>query len=393
MNTAPPAPLRGATILELDPTTIDVDLSGRLGFFFEDKARAFGKLLKADGQRDLAKVSRAPAGSERPWRLHVGLHRTMGAFYEGLPIFAVEWTGTKTELLELEASENLHRRVLEPIELAKFIAAFCQTIEERLAREHGDLKQQQRAIKARWAKAKDHKEATETALAEEATHTSDTMSHVYGWADSAVEAFGLDKRTIYRALKIYRQVVAPFPAEMVRALADHPVVGRVQKQLLDIASIESEDQRRQVIEMLIADRELSADDARVRVGLDNVSRAPTPFEKFTSQISNGLSRLSATEQKRALPDVAASLKSAEVKRQLRDLLNEQLGERPGRREMRPALHTVFDLLIKLGDGEPVEDDEIATALDLTQRALGDAPDAAEEPVLTFGRLRQETANG
>ena len=255
-----PSILADAQILELDPNTIDIDVSGRIGFFFPDKAAAFGRIMRKDGQQDLVKVSRASAGGAFAWNLHVGLHRTVGARDEGLPIYAIEVSGTPEQLAQLEASENLIRRVVEPIEKAKFVGAFCDAVQARHAREHGKLTQQQLAAKKRWSEARNSKAATETALQEEVTHAAATMAGVYGWQESAVEAFGFSERTIQRSIKIYRQLIAPFPPELVRALADHPA-GKEQKQLLDLASIETDEWRLEVVQALVADHELSVPSA------------------------------------------------------------------------------------------------------------------------------------
>ena len=185
--------LAAATLIALDPNEIDV--SGRIGFYFPDKAEAFASLMTIDGQRDPIKVSRNPAGAALPWRLHVGLHRTMGARMAGLPVYGLEVSGTPEELRELESSENLHRRDIEPIERAKFVFHTCEAARVRIARQHGNLKQQQLAVKARWARVKAGDDRAEQALGDEVGDTSDKLSLVYGWADAAAEALGFGKRT------------------------------------------------------------------------------------------------------------------------------------------------------------------------------------------------------
>lgn len=320
------SPLRDSAILELDPSTIDVDLSGRIGFYFEDKARAFGQMLREDGQRDLVKISRAPKGHSFPWRLHVGLHRTMGALFEGIPIYAIEVKGTADQLRELETSENLHRRTMEPLERAKFVAIFAESMLARLNQQRGEMSQQKLASRARWDRARNSKVLTEAALQEESDNAEDTMSAVYGWQDAAAEAFGFDKRTIRRSIKIYRQLIAPFPAELVRALADHPVVGKEQKQLLDLASIEVEALRLQAIESLIADHSRSLADVLIDVGVAQQSGPSAPIQKSVDAIKGNLDRLSAWQQKQYLSEFVGALKSDDVKRQLRDMLNRELGD-------------------------------------------------------------------
>lgn len=316
--------LAGASLFELSP--LHVDEGVRIGFLHEDKAAALGRLMAVDGQRDPIKVVANPGDTERPWRLVTGMHRLIGARLESITVWAIEVSGKPEDLADLEASENLHRRPLAPIERAKFVHALATAAQERLARQHGDLKQQQLATKARWARVKAGETRTQDALREEGDDTADKMSAVYGWQESAADAFGLDVRTLRRSLELFRMVIEPFPA-LTEELSRHPVVGENAAQLKAIASIEREDLRRAVIEALLADPELSADEARVTAGIDKPEgRVATSFEKFTNQISGGLSRMSASDQKRGLPSFVSALKSAEVKRQLRDLLNEELGE-------------------------------------------------------------------
>lgn len=319
MNTAL---LANANLFEISP--FNVDEGERIGFLHEDKAAALGRLMAVDGQRDPIKVVANPGNDAKPWRLVTGMHRLIGARLESLTIYAIEVSGKPEDLADLEASENLHRRPLAQIERAKFVQALCEAAQVRIARQHGELRQHQLAVKARWARVKDGEVRSDDALREEADDTADKMSAVYGWVDSAADAFGLDKRTIRRSLELYRLIVEPFPG-LVEQLAAHPVVGENAAQLKLIADVRDEQHRREIIARIIADPELSADAARVQAGIDQAQRAPTTFEKFTNQISGGLARLSATEQKRGLPSIVNALKSDEVKRQLRDLLTEELG--------------------------------------------------------------------
>lgn len=322
------SPLRDAAILELDPNTIDIDVTGRIGFFFPDKAAAFGRIMRKDGQQDLVKVSRLPAGGEYAWRLHVGLHRTVGARGEGLPIYAIEVSGSPEWLAQLESTENLIRRVVEPIERAKFVGAYCEAVQSRHAREHGNLTQYQRAAKARWSGARNHKATTETAIQQEVNDASATMALAYGWVESAMDAFGFGKRSIHRSLKIYRQVVAPFPADLVRKLADQPA-GKEQKQLLDLASIEREELRLQAIEAVVADPELSVLSAMQLVGIPTAGGSEHPavgHQKYYDQISGGWERLGLPQKRDFIPTLASMLNTPGLKRAMRDRLNEELGD-------------------------------------------------------------------
>lgn len=287
--------LSNAQLFELSPH--QVDEGERIGFLHEDKAAALGRLMAVDGQRDPIKVVAQPKNEAQPWRLVTGMHRLIGARIECITVWAIEVSGKPEDLANLEASENLHRRPLAPIERAKFVHALCDAATMRLAREHGNLKQQQLAVRARWARVKSGEIRADQALQDEAIDTADKMSAVYGWQESAADAFGLDKRSIRRAMELYRQLVEPFP-DLIEALAQHPVVGDNASQLRSICEVPEINKRRSVIEALIADHELSADAAIVQVGLQRASRAPSPFEKFSNQITGAWGRFTIEQRRR-----------------------------------------------------------------------------------------------
>lgn len=224
--------LSNAQLIELDPNTVDE--GQRIGFLHQDKAAALGRLMAVDGQRDPIKVVAQPKNTAQPWRLVTGMHRLIGARIEGLRVFAVEVKGKPEELADLEASENLHRRPLAPLERAKFVAALCQAAQERIARESGGLKQQQAAIKARWNRVKAGELRPEQALQQESEDTTGQFVRAYGWQESAADAFGLDTRSIRRALELHRLIIEPFPT-LTEPLAAHPVVGENASQLKLIA--------------------------------------------------------------------------------------------------------------------------------------------------------------
>ena len=361
--------LANAQLFELDPALIDT--SGRIGLFHEDKARALGRLMAVDGQRDPIKVVAQPKNAAQPWRLVVGMHRTAGAAMEGIKVWAIEVSGKPEALADLEASENLHRRPLGPIERAKFTAALVQAAQERIAREQGNLSQHRLAVKARWDRVKRAEVKTDAALTEEVNDTCAKIAHVYGWKDSVGEALGMSRRSIEYDLLLFRLVIEPFPA-LVEPLSRHPVAGENASQLKLIAQVRDQNLRGKVIEMLIADPELSVDEARVRVGVDAPDgRAPSQDEKAVSAVVGNLGRLSAAQQKQHLPLIVSGLKTAEVKRQLRDMLNKELGEPAVSRDVAPALDRAFNVLVALIDGEPVDDKDLAEAAGLIQTARGD----------------------
>lgn len=315
--------LAGAQLFELSP--LHVDEGDRIGFLHEDKAAAIGRLMAVDGQRDPIKVVANPKNPEKPWRLVTGMHRLIGARIEAITVWAIEVTGKPEDLADLEASENLHRRPLAPIERAKFTAALVQAAQERIARVHGNISHQKLGIKLRWQRVKAGENRAEEALTEEVGDTCATIAQVYGWEESVGEALGMSRRSIHNDLQLYRLVIEPF-AELSEALSRHPVVGENAAQLRAIAQVKRESDRRKVIEALLDDPEIGADDARILAGVD-AAAGPTPpaYQKHYNAIEGGWSRLGTAEKRQFLPRLTAMLSDG-LKRELRDRLNEEIGD-------------------------------------------------------------------
>lgn len=313
--------IANAHTFAIDPSLVET--GERIGFLHIDKASALGRLIAVDGQRDPIKVVANKKGATRPWRLVTGMHRLHGCELEGIEVIAFEVTGRPEDLADLEASENLHRRPLGPLERAKFTAALVQAAQDRIAREHGNLKQQQVAVKARWARVKEGESRVEEALRDEVEDTCANLSHVYGWEESVGEALGMSRRSIHRDLHLFRLIVEPF-SDLVEQLARHPVVGENASQLKQIADVKDEAARRQVIEQLIGNDEIGADDARIQAGVDRpAGPAPAAHQKFYDQITGGWSRLGTAERRRFLPNIVSML-TPDMKRALRDMLDVEL---------------------------------------------------------------------
>ncbi len=331
MNSHPPF-FANAQVMALDPAHIMVP--ERIGFLHQDKAAALGRLMAVDGQRDPIKVVRnlpskpvdtVLAEGKKPWRLVTGMHRLEGAKLEGITVYALEVVGKPEDFADLEASENLHRRPLGPIERAKFTAALVQAAQERIAREHGELSQHKLAVKARWDKVKHGETRASEALTEEVGDTCAKFAHVYGWEESVGEALGMSRRSIHNDLQLFRMLIEPFP-EHAEALANHPVVGENASQLRLIAQVQDEKHRRRVIEVLLADREIGAEDALVLAKLARPKAPPPPKDvKFTNTISDSWSRLSLNAQRAYLPRFVGLLTDGQ-RAQLRALLDGETGE-------------------------------------------------------------------
>lgn len=298
----------------------DIEIGERLGFYHEIKAIALGRLIAVDGQRTPISVVRQGPRAKKPWKLVAGRHRLEGIRLEQIPfVIAIEVTGKPEDLADHEASENLHRRPLPPVERAIFVHALCEAAQLRLARQFGDLNHHQIGMKQRWAKVKAGEARAESALQEETEDSADKMSALYGWQGEAAEALGLDKRTIRRSLELYRLIVEPFP-DLAEALAKHPIVGENASQLRLVAEVRDEGQRRAVIQAILASPAVSVEIARVEVGIDqDKGRAPTKEEKFVGTITDTWERLSISAKREYLPTFVQSL-TPDLKARLRQLL-------------------------------------------------------------------------
>jgi ParB family transcriptional regulator, chromosome partitioning protein len=325
--------LTAAQLLELSPH--DISIPERIGFLHEDKAAALGRLMAVDGQRDPIKVARnlpsktveaCVAEGKKPWRLVTGMHRLMGATYESITVFAIEVKGRPEDLADLEASENLHRRPLGPIERAKFTAALVIAAQERIARELGDLDQYQRGAKARWDRVRHLEEGAEEALRDETEDACAKIAQAYGWEESVGEALGMSRRTIHNDLALYRLLIEPFP-DLIYMLAQHPVVGENGSQLKELTRLKDEAVRRGVIEALLANNEIGVEDAKIAAGAGAAVPLATPVahQKHYNAIEGAWSRLSLDQKRQFVPKLASML-TPDMKRALRDQLTEELGD-------------------------------------------------------------------
>lgn len=324
------APTFGDAVLRIAPDQIAIPK--RLGLYFPDKAAALGRMMAVNGQRTPLTVRKSGPRAELPWTLVVGRHRLGGALLEELAtVMAIEVSKADAdEIMDIEASENVHRREQPPLERAIFVHAVCEAAKARIAREHGGLSQQQLAIRARWARVKERADNPAQALQDESDDTVGNFAAVYGWQESAANAFGMGKRDVHRSLTLYRLVVEPFGIEITQRLSDHPVVGNNASELANIAEVRDESKRRGLIAALLADRNLSADGARIICGLPVSSKGKPPidrpYEKFFGQITSAWARIGVGQRRAFVPTLVSMLNTPELKRSMRDRLNEELGD-------------------------------------------------------------------
>lgn len=394
-----------AQVMILDPAHVMVP--ERIGFLHEDKAVALGRLMAVDGQRDPIKVVRnlpsksveaCMAEGKQPWRLVTGAHRLRGAALEGMTVAALEVLGKAEDLVDLEASENLHRRPLGPLEHAKFTAALVQAAKERMARERGGLKQQQMAAKARWGRVKAGEIRAEEALRDEVEDAESQFATAYkmdgeSWENTVGNALGMGRDAIYRALRLHRFIIEPFP-ELVEAVARHPIVGENAKQLREIADVKDETARRAVIEALLADPELSADEARVLAGIDrpDTGTKPAADQVLLNRVTATLARMRDADREATVEGLVLN-ERVPVKRRIFERLQRELDipapTKVPMAQASDALSEAIRVANALLSGEGVEDAELEQLRRAAQAVVFDIPDQ-DVPSTGSGRTGGET---
>jgi len=305
-----------STILSLDPNAIDPDEAGRIGLFYPAKAEALGYLMQRDGQNDPIKVVHNKASSEYQYRLVAGLHRLKGCLSAGIKVRAVVIDKTD-DLRGMQASENVDRRELEPLERAMFVHAVVTRVKVQLAAQHGDISQHALAGKARALRAQE----TERDIAkEDVAAARDNLSLAYGWNEQVAEACGLGVRDIQRSMRIYRCILEPC-RDLIDAFKDHPVAKNASA-LKSIALLNSQVTRRRIIEMLLAEPGLTIDEAHDRL-FPPKKQQLSDTEKRVARTKNAFADL-GTAEFRAFSELLVFDMSDFRRRALRDALNAAL---------------------------------------------------------------------
>ena len=287
-----PQPRVVGSIIELHPDQIDA--SDRLLPIDPVWADAVGLMMKTDGQLTPVDVRLLPGRSD--YKLVVGGHRHAGAVAHGLMLEAriVSNDGIQSRLRE--ASENVQRRDLSPIDRAKSIAELVE-VHKAAAGIDPEMKGQTVAINARWQKS----------VEDEADDTSDTMSLVYGWADAAAEKAGVTRRTVYRDLELLRRIPASI-AEALRS-AGHPVFHNAG-QLKALAGLQPAEQSKVLGLLLHADAAIAGAPFQKVTDAIGAMRGRTttpPPQKRLNTFVDTFSRMPLTEKKGALAELGERL--------------------------------------------------------------------------------------
>lgn len=232
------------TIIEIDPA--DVSVGDRLGFYWPEKAEAYGIAMARDGQNDPIKVTKNGPRAKLPYSLIVGLHRLRGAGIVGIKIKAVIVTGDDASLLLMQASENIHRRSLTALERASFVAAVAEVTKAQLKAKHGGKTQPEVAAAIRDGRA----QYTSDEQADELSAIGwTTLSTRYSWKEDTAEALDLGPKTVQRFVRIYHGINAQFP-DLLEQFKSHPVAHSAD-QMLDITKFRDIGMRRAIILELI----------------------------------------------------------------------------------------------------------------------------------------------
>ncbi len=315
------------TVIEIDPNT--VGYSNRIGLLWQDKAQAMGALMKRDGQNDPIKVRKGGKG-EPDWMLVAGLHRNEGAKLEGLMVKAIVVQGDALQLRLIEASENMHRRDLGPIEKALFVRALADVYEAQFTRDFGGASPQEIGQRKRWEAERHLVQNGAEKLAElEADHSAATIAGLYGWQDKAAETLGMSPRSLRDYLLIHRQIIAALP-DHYEELARHPI-GQKRKTVMELAEIGDVDNRRAVIDCLLEyPVGLTIAQAKDIVGIKEraAKAAATGQSKYMDNAGSNLDRLSESGWRQFAPRLAAAIKPSAL-RDVRDAIDERLAQIEG----------------------------------------------------------------
>ena len=216
-------------IVRASPALIDRDQAGRIGLFYPAKAAGLACLIAADGQREPIQIAKSAPRAKLPFVLVAGLHRLDACEQLGRDVEARIVSGSADELLRMQASENIDRRVMTVLERSMFVAAVAEAAKWRLRRENDGLSQQKVAIERRWAIRLDKLSSrmepsfpadVVKAADREAADAVARLALVYSWKQETAAACDMGEKDVQRSLRIYRNLVAPHRS-LISTIQDH----------------------------------------------------------------------------------------------------------------------------------------------------------------------------
>lgn len=261
------------SLISLSIAIADIEVGDRIGFYDRELADALGALISIDGQHTPILVRKNGNRAAAPYTLIDGLHRLRGCEMHLLPvILAVEVASSKstpTEMVEMEASANLHRREMRPLERSRFANALSNAVQQRQDVDLCGERPVDRAIRARWEQSgRDPAAKSPEIIAEiQADSTLALEGQRVGLTQASCSALGLSHRQLRKLLAIYNGLTAPFAVE-AEALNRHPLCANINE--LERVACSSEEHRRKIVRVLLDRPELQTWDAvRVAAGVHN----------------------------------------------------------------------------------------------------------------------------
>jgi ParB family chromosome partitioning protein len=327
-------------IMQLSVADVDPAMDGRIGLFWPEKAAGLAARMLAEGQNDPIKVKRNGNRAKYPWTLIAGAHRLEACRINGSFVDAIEVHGNADDLAAIQASENIDRRELAPLERAMFVAAVADAAKTRLKALHGGKSQQQiaaeigaaeRAVKMteRSDDRADKVQFTPIEKADtEAEAAGEVLSSTYRWSDTTAAACGMGVESLKRSLRIFRIIVEP-NRDLMDAFKDCAAAANASALLAICAQGGNPANVRKAIEWLIAHPEAkTADEALVALDMmpsrGSAAAAPaTGDTKFLNGLQSNLQRLSLGGQRRAA-DVIAQAIAPSALVAVRDALNARI---------------------------------------------------------------------
>lgn len=282
-----------SAVLSLDPNTIDPDEAGRIGLFYPEKAEALGVLMAEHRQKTPIHVLRNAEGAPFAWKLVTGLHRLRACIAAQVDVLAIEENLLRGDADFVQASENLHRRELEPLERAMFIRAMVDIVRAKVLKEYGVVSDKALAGKAKAARVQysDAEKADELSEAAGAN-----LTRAYSWSEQVAEASGFGRSDIKRSMRIYRCIVEE-NRDLMDAFKDLDVA-KSADALLKIAALKDAGVRRKVIETLISGpKDLGF--VFEMLGIAPAKAEQPKFDKFYGQMFNAANRLGTADWRRA----------------------------------------------------------------------------------------------
>lgn len=337
-------------IMQLSVADIDPAMDDRIGLFWPEKAAGLAARMLAEGQNDPIKVKRNGNRAKYPWTLIAGAHRLEACRINGSFVEAIEVHGNADDLAAIQASENIDRRELAPLERAMFVAAVADAAKARLKALHGGKSQQQIAIEQRWNVDDEGCEIRSVKMTErigkvqftpvekadaEAEAAGEVLSSTYRWSDTTAAACGMGVESLKRSLRIFRIIVEPH-RDLMNAFKDCAAAANASALLAICAQGGNPANVRKAIEWLIANpKAKTADEALVALDMmpsrGGTQSAVGGDSKLIDRLQSNFQRLTLNGHRRAVSVIVKELPPSALV-ELREAISVRLAELEGAKQ-------------------------------------------------------------